>query len=223
MPTFYDLPLEMRLKIYTELEIPQFEPISLGKNFTAEAAYLYPPQILQISHQVSQEARMAFSATSKRPWKINVMASTDARLSLPDKLPDRLAHSAHIQFNLVFPDESDTTVTALPMTFDDLVQRQDEIAKEFEAIHQVWCGINEICRRLAEVSVKRDIEICFSGHGKITNWETKKTVLQPFCGLRNTCSFRLGKVSGWHDNSKQVLAGYLEVVTGRLTHSKRHP
>ena len=95
MLTFYDLPLEIRLKIYGELEIPQLEPISLGKYFTAEAAYRYPPQLLQISRQISQEACMASSATSKRPWKINVIASIDAELSLPDVLPYRLAHSAH--------------------------------------------------------------------------------------------------------------------------------
>lgn len=107
MPTFYDSSLELRLKIYTELELPQLDPILLGEDFTAEAAYLYPPHILQISHQVSQDARMAFSATTKRPWKINVIVSTDARLSLPGVLPDRLAHSAHVQFNLEFPYKSD--------------------------------------------------------------------------------------------------------------------
>ena len=117
MPTSYDLPLEMRLKIYGELEIPQLELISLGKYFTAEAAYRYPLPILQISHQISQEACMAFSATSKRPWKINVIVSTDAELSLPDVLPDRLAHSAHIQFNFEIPPQSDNSVTIVPMKF----------------------------------------------------------------------------------------------------------
>lgn len=89
---------------------------------------------------------MAFSAISKRPWKINVIASTDARLSLPDVLPDRLAHSAHIQFNFEFPYQSDTTVTVLPMTFDDLFQRQDKIAQEFEAVHQVCMASTEFVR-----------------------------------------------------------------------------
>ena len=179
MPTFYDLPLEMRLKIYGELEIPQLELISLGKYFTAEAAYRYALPILQISHQISQEACMAFSATSKRPWKINVInviVSTDAELSLPDVLPDRLAPSAHIQFNFEFPPESDISVTIVPMEFYpyDLVQGRKRIAKVFQAVPQVGCGINEICRRLAEVPDKRDIEICLSDLGETTDWETKK-------------------------------------------------
>lgn len=112
---------------------------------------------------------MAFSATFKRPWKINVIASTDAQFSLPHVLPDRLAHSAHIQFNFKFPAESDISVKIVPMGVYHLVQRRKFYAKVFEAVHQVGCGINEICRRLAEVPVKRDIEICLSDPGEITD------------------------------------------------------
>lgn len=216
MLTFFGLPLEIRLQIYGELELPQLEPISLGKYFAAEAAYPYPPQILQISRQVSQEACMAFSATSKRPWKINVIASTDAELCLPDILPDRLAHSAHIQFDFEFPHECDSPTTVTHLGFYNLIQSRNRMAILFQAVHQVGCGIDEICRRLAEVPVKRDIEICLSDHGDFTEWETKKNVLQPFSRLRDTCSFRLGRVSGWQNNSRQELAGYLEVVTGRI-------
>ena len=100
----------------------------------------------------------------------------------------------------------------IPVGLYDLVQSL--------AVHQVWCGIHEICWRLAKVPVKRDIEICLSGLGETKNWETKKTVVQPFPRLRETCSFRLGKVSGWPDHSRQELARYLEVVTGRISQSK---
>ena len=166
---------------------------------------------------------MAFSATSKRPWKINVIASTDAELSLPDVLPDRLAHSAHIQFNFEFPPGSDIiSVTMIPTGFYSyhLVQSRRKFAKVFQAVHQVGCGMDEICRRLAEVPVKRDIEICLSDLGETTDWETKKTVVQPFSRLRDICSFRLGMVSGWPDDSRQELARYLEVVTGRISQSR---
>ena len=212
MPNIFDLPLETRLQIYGEVELLQQEPMSLGKHFTAEAAYRYPPQVLQISHQVSQEAPLAFSATSKRPWKIYVTASADAQLSLPDDLPDDLAQSTHIQFNFDFPHERESLATPahIHSSLSNLIQSQQRI---FNAVHQVGCGIDEICRRLAEVPVKRDMEICWSDYGDVTELETKKTVLQPFSMLRNSCSFRLGKALGWQDGSRRELASYLELVT----------
>lgn len=216
MPNFLDLPLEIRLHIYREIQLPQQKPISLGRHFAAEAAYNCPPLVFQISHQVSQEARMAFSTTSKRPWKIHVTASADAQLSLPDVLPDGLAQAAHIQFNFEFPRQRDILATMAHSQFDllNLIQSQQRMIMLFLAVHQVGCGIDEICRRIAHVPVKRDLEICWSDHDEVMDLETKKTVLQPFSILRKSCSFRLGKVSAWQDDSGQELASYLEVVTG---------
>ena len=215
MPNIFDLPLETRLQIYGELQLLQQEPMSLGKHFAAEAAYRYPPQVLQISHQVCQEARLAFSATSKRPWKIYVTASADAKLSLPDVLPDDLTRSTHIQFNFDFPRERESLATPshIHFTLSNLFQSQQNMERLFNAVHQVGCGIDEICRRLAEVPVKRDIEICWSDYGDVTELETKKTVLQPFSILRNSCSFCLGTALGWQDGSRRELASYLELVT----------
>ncbi|KAF6239798.1 hypothetical protein HO173_002344 [Letharia columbiana] len=217
MLTLLDLPIEIRFQIYRELELGRREPISLGKQFAALAAYDYPPQLLQISHQVCQEARMAFSATSKRPWKINVIASIDAKLSLPDVLPDGLAQSAHIQFNFEFPHERGP-VGLVYIGFGKFrpVQSQPRRETLFQAVHRVERGIDEICRRLAEVPVKRDMEICWSDAGDVAEWETKKTVLQPFSRLRKSCSFRLGKVLVWEGVSRQELASYLKSVTTRV-------
>ncbi len=159
---------------------------------------------------------MAYFATSKRPWKIKVIASADAKLSLLDGLPDGLAQSAHILISIHFPRERDNLAIHpyIPYFPGGHFQAQQRVKGLFQAIHQVSSDINEICRRLARIPVKRDIEICWSDFGKVRERAAKKTVLHPFSRLRKSCSFRLGKVSGWQDDSRQELASYLEVVTG---------
>ena len=164
---------------------------------------------------------MAFSATSKRPWKINVIASADAKLSLPDVLPDGLAQAAHIQFNFEFPRERDSLATLVRMQGGVSIETQKRITRmkisSKKAVHQVGCGIDEICRRLAEDPVKRDMEICWSDFVTFPEWETRKTVLQPFSRLRESCSFRLGEVLGMQDDARQRLASYWEIVTSRVS------
>lgn len=146
---------------------------------------------------------MAFYATSKRPWEINVIGSADAKLSLPDMLPDGLAQSIHIQFNFKFPREYESLATTayIQVGLFDISQSQQKMAILFQAVHQMGCGIDVLCQRLAEVPVKRDVEICWSDYGDAIEWETRKTVLQPFSRLRKSCSFRLAKVLGWQDGS----------------------
>ncbi len=216
MVTFLDLPVEIRLRIYRELQLPQPRAVSWGKSFAVEAPYNYPRNILEISRQVSQEARMAYSAISKRTWKINVIASADAKLSLLDGLPDGLAQSAHVQFKIYFSRERDNLAIQPHVSYFPWghLQAQQRVHGLFQAVRQVSCDINEICRRLAEIPVRRDIEICWSDFGEIRERAIKQTVLHPFSTLRKSCSFRLGKVSAWQDDSGQELASYLEVVTG---------
>ena len=216
MVTFLDLPVEIRLQIYRELQLPQPRVISWGRSFAVEPPCNYPRKILEISRQVSQEARMAYSAMSKRPWKINVIASADAKLSLLDGLPDGLAQSTHIQFSIEYPRERDNLAIHPHLSYFPCghFQAQRRVIGLLQAIRQVSCDINEICRRLAEIQVKRDIEISWSDFGEVRERAAKKTVLHPFSRLRKSCSFRLGKVSGWQDDSRQELASYLELVTG---------
>ncbi len=159
---------------------------------------------------------MAYSAISKRTWKINVIASADAKLSLLDGLPDGLAQSAHVQFKIYFSRERDNLAIQPHVSYFPWghLQAQQRVHGLFQAVRQVSCDINEICRRLAEIPVRRDIEICWSDFGEIRERAIKQTVLHPFSTLRKSCSFRLGKVSAWQDDSGQELASYLEVVTG---------
>ena len=160
---------------------------------------------------------MAYSATSKCPWKINVRADGDAKLSLPDVLPDVLMQSAHIQFNFDFrPECYGLAIQAHdPHVLFKLIQEQQRLERLFQAVHYVGCGIDEICRRLSEVPVKRNIEICWSDCEDTTDLDTTKTVLQPLSRLGESCLFRLGVVSDWQDESRQKLASYMGVVTGR--------
>lgn len=218
MPNFLDLPLEIRLHVYRDLELPQQEPIPLGRHFAAEAAYRCPPFVLQISNQVSQEVRMAFFETSKRPWKIHVIASADAKLSLPLVLPDGLAQSAHVQFNFgfshEFPPERDNVVTMANIEPEilNLIQSHERKINLFRAVR----GINEICRRLAEVPVKRDLEIYWSDYDQVTDRENIKIVLEPFSKFRESCSLHLGKVLGSQDDSRKELADNLEIVSSHF-------
>ena len=165
---------------------------------------------------------MAFSTTIKRPWKIHVTECADAKLSLPDVLPVGLAQAAHIQFNFQFPpqfpSQRDNLATMAYSPFDllNLLHRQQRVIRLFLAVHQVGCGIDDICRRLAHVPVKRDLEICWSDDNEAMDLKTKKTVLQPFSRLGKSCSFRLGKVLGCQDDSRKEVADYLDIVSSHV-------
>ena len=186
MPNLLNLPLEIRLQIYAELELRQPQPISLGQHFAAEPAYRFPPHILRVSRQISHEALMVLAPTSKRPWKITVIAYPDAKLSLPNVLPHGLARSAYIQFDFQFPCESD-----------------------FLSVER---GINKICRRLAEVQIKRNIKICWSDSSLIKKPVEVQTVLRPFSIFWSLGTFRFGKVTG---EQEEELASYIKVITAR--------
>lgn len=113
---------------------------------------------------------MAYSATSKRPGKINVMANADAKLSLPHVLPDALMQSAHIQFTFDFrPECYGLAIQAqIPHVLLKLIQDQHRLERLFQTVHYVGRGIDEICRRPSEVPVKRDMEICWSDYSETT-------------------------------------------------------
>lgn len=204
MVVFFHLPLEIRLLIYAQLELLQQKPIPWGKHFAVEPPYRFPPHLLEISHQISQEVLIALPPDHTRPWKINVFADRGTKLSLPDTVPIGLARSAHIQFHLEFPSYRDTSTQSRPL----LVFTQSEAL-----LKRVGCGIEEICRVLAGVPVRRDIEVCWSNYGVRKSWESRENLLRPLSKLRSLCTFSLGKVIG---EEEQELALQLEVVTVRV-------
>ena len=217
MPNLLDLPLEIRLQIYAELELRQPQPISLGQHFAAEPAHRFPPHILRISRQVSHEALMVLAPTSKRPWKITMIAYPDARLSLPDVLPHGLARSAYIQFDFEFPRESDSVLDSLESWSD--LDRWDRLnlscaiwTSRLKASRRVERGVDQICRRLAEVPVKRDIKICWSDCSTITKSMKEETVLRPFSRFWSLGTFRFGEVIG---EEQEELASYIKTITAR--------
>ena len=217
MLNFLHLPLEIRLQIYAELELRQSQPISLGQHFAAEPAHRFPPHILRVSRQVSQEALMVLAPTSERPWKITVIAYPDAKLSLPDVLPHGLARSAYIQFAFEFPRESDSVLKPLE-SWSDLSQ-WEQIAQcchiraaRLKGSNRIHRGIDEICRRLAEVPVKRDIKICWFDCSLVTKAVEVKSVLRPFSRFWSLGTFRFGEVMG---EEEENLARYIKVITAR--------
>ena len=217
MLNFLHLPLEIRLQIYAELESPQPQPISLGQHFAAEPAHRFPPHILRVSRQVNHETLMVLAPTSKRPWKIAVNAYPDAKLSLPHGLPHGLAHSAYIQFDFEFPRESDAILETLESWSD--LSKWDQITQccliqtdRLKAYCHVGSGIDELCRRLAEVPVKRDIKICWSDCSLLTKSVKVKSVLRPFSRFWSLGTFRFGKVTG---EEEEELASYIKVITAR--------
>ena len=217
MPNLLNLPLEIRLQIYAELELRQPQPISLGQHFAAEPAYRFPPHILRVSRQISHEALMVLAPTSKRPWKITVIAYPDAKLSPPNLLPHGLARSAYIQFDFQFPCESDFLSEPLK-PWSDLSEMGQ--LTELCLIHTACCkaslrvqrGIDKICRRLAEVPIKRDIKICWSDSSLIKKAVKVETVLLPFSIFWSLGTFRFGKVTG---EQEEELASYIKVITAR--------
>ena len=160
---------------------------------------------------------MVLAPTSKRPWKITVIAYPDARLSLPDVLPHGLAHSAYIQFDFKFPRESDDVFDLLESwsrlsLFDQMAQSCAIRIPRLKASNRVQRGIDEICRRLAEVPVKRDITICWSDCSTITKSIKVKTVLRPFSRFWSLGTFRFGKVI-WQE--EEELAIFIKTITAR--------
>ena len=160
---------------------------------------------------------MVLAPTSKRPWKITVNAYPDAKLSLPNVLPHGLAHSAYIQFAFEFPRESDEVFKTLESWSD--LSRWDQITQScliwtarLKASSRVHRGIDEICRRLAEVPVKRDINICWYDCSLITKSVEVKSVLRPFSRFRSLGTFRFGEVMG---EEEEKLASYIKVITAR--------
>ena len=217
MPNFLNLPLEIRLQIYAELELRQPQPISLGQHFAAEPAYRFPPHILRVSRQVSHEALMVLAPTSERPWKITAIAYSDAKLSLPNALPHGLARSAYIQFDFEFPCESNSVFKLLESwsnlrQMDQLIQSCLIWTDRRKASGRVQHGIDEICQRLAEVPVKRNIKICWSDRSLITKSVDAETFLRPFSRFWSLGTFRFGKVMGAEE---EELARYIKVITAR--------
>ena len=217
MPNLLNLPLEIRLQIYAELELRQPQPISFGQHFAAEPAYRFPPHILRVSRQVSHEALMVLAPTSERPWKITVIAYPDAELSLPNPLPHGLARSAYIQFDFQFPCESDFLLESLKPWSDQsemgrTLQYSLIQAPRCKASLRVQRGIDKICRRLAEVPIKRNIKICWSDSSLIRKSVDVKTVLRPFSLFWSLGTFRFGKVTG---EQEEELASYIKVITAR--------
>lgn len=94
----------------------------------------------------------------------------------------------------------------------NLIQSHERKINLFRAVR----AINEICRRLAEVPVKRDLEICWSDYDQVTDRENIKIVLEPFSKFRESCSLHLGKVLGSQDDSGKELADNLEIVSSHL-------
>lgn len=205
MLSFFHLPLEIRLQIYAGLELLQQKPIPWGKHFAVEPPYRFPPHILEISHQFSQEVLMALPPDLERPWKINVLADLDTKLSLPESMPNSLARSAHIQFHLELPSYHNQSWPLCAFTQSDAL------------LKRVGCGIEEICRMLARIPVKSDIEVCWSNYGPSRNWKSREHLLRPFSRLRSSCTFSLGKVIG---EAEQELAFHLKVITGRTPKQK---
>ena len=160
---------------------------------------------------------MVLAPTSERPWKISVIAYPDAKLSLPNVLPHGLAHSAYIQFDFEFPRQSDSVLKSLDSWSD--LSPMNQITQ--------WClictartkgslrverGIDEICRRLAEVPVKRDIKICWFDRNLILKSMEEKTVLRPFSRFWSLGTFRFGDVMGAEE---EELARYIKLITAR--------
>ena len=183
----------------------------MGKHFAAEPAYHFPPHILRVSRQVSHEALMVLAPTSERPWKITVNAYPDVKLSLPSGLPHGLAHSAYIQFDFEFPRESDSVIEVLE-SWKDLSQMA-QITRNIEIqTSRLNRGIDEICRRLAEVPVKRNIKICWSDCSLISKTGKVNSVLRPFSKFWSLGTFHFGRVVG---EEEEKLAKYIKVITAR--------
>ena len=218
MLNFLHLPLEIRLQIYAELESPQPQPISLGQHFAAEPAYRFPPHILRVSRQVNHEALMVLAPTSKRPWKITVDACPNAKLSLPNGLPHGLAHSAYIQFDFKFPCESDTIPESLEPWSDLNEMNRMTLCcliwtHRLSTFSHVGRGMDRLCRRLAEVPVKRDIKICWYDFSLIKKSVEVKSVLRPFSMFWSLGTFRFGEVTGGQE--EEELARYIKTITAR--------
>lgn len=160
---------------------------------------------------------MVLAPTSKRPWKITVTAYPDAKLSLPDVLPHGLAHSAYLQFDFEFPSQSDSISELLDSWSDLSPMKQITQCYLIHTAHlkasgRVHRGIETICRRLAEVPVKRDIKICWFDRSLIKKSVEVKTVLRPFSIFWSLGTFRFGEVTG---EGEEELANYIKVITAR--------
>ncbi len=136
--------------------------MSLGRHFAAEAAYRSPSRLLHISRQVSQEALIAFSAIIKRPWRIIVIANPQREAVFIGYPTGWLgAISPHsIQLRLSPRTRQFVASAQIPISMSSLIQNLQRLESLFHAVHQVWCGVDEICRKLADSPVERDIEIC---------------------------------------------------------------
>lgn len=207
---FLNLPVEIRLQIYTYLIIPKDPTSGLnpwGCYFSVEPPFRFHTEILRVSRQVNQEAKKVLYSDLKYPWRINVNSTTNKGMSgkvlnALDLLPCMMT-STNVQLNFYF---------FAPV-------------KGTEPSHtaqETWSGIDYICRALSAVPIARNIGIFWWDAQENAEWETKRICLNPLAMFSANCSFRLtggGLQDNFYKNFKRdrrECFDYLEKVTGRV-------